>query len=81
MRVIEKNMLKALNAGINWQSANTTVLSSGSVFLHGNRIAYMENGVLVPDLQTLAYWPTNTTRSRLQALGFIVKGSVILGRN
>jgi hypothetical protein len=74
MRKIELEMLGALQSGQPWQNGNTS--TNG----YGNCIAYTKDGVLVPDLETLRRWPTNTTRSRLRALGFRVQGSSILGR-
>ena len=83
MRKIEANMLNALRTGKNWTEGNTSVFN-GSVFLHGNRIAFTKDApddqMLHADLETLKAWPTNTTRSRLRALGFNVKGSEVLGR-
>ena len=84
MRKIEQNMLSALHAGRNWSEGNTMV-ANGVVYLHGSRIAYRKewaNGetTLEADAETLKAWPTNTTRSRLRALGFRVQGSVITGR-
>ena len=69
MRQLETKMLAAVRGGFAWQGANTSVTADGTVYLHGNRIAYREGGVLVPDLVTFAQWPTVTTRSRLRALG------------
>lgn len=69
MRKLEREMLGALKEGRAWRGANTSVTADGTVYLHGNRIAYREGGVLVPDLVTFAQWPTVTTRSRLRALG------------
>lgn len=69
MRQLEHEMLRALKEGRAWHGANTSVTPDGTVTLHGNRIAFREGGVLVPDLVTFALWPTVTTRSRLRALG------------
>ena len=69
MRQLETKMLAAGRGGFAWHGANTSVTADGTVYLHGNRIAYREGGVLVPDLVTFAQWPTVTTRSRLRALG------------
>ena len=80
MRKIELEMLGALQAGKVWQNGNTSTNGCGSVFLHGNCIAYTKDGVLMADVDTLRRWPTNTTRSRLRALGFSVKHDQILGR-
>lgn len=82
MRKIEALMLQALKSGQSWSQDNTSVYPDGSVYLHGNRIAHREQtntgSELVVDLDTLRRWPTNTTRSRLRALGFNVKGSQVL---
>lgn len=75
MRKIEIEMNIAIANGKNWNKDNTVVLADGTVYLHSNRIAYVNNfGSLVVDEQTLKNWPTNTTRSRLRALGFRIKG-------
>lgn len=79
MRTIEEQMVAALKAGRAWSGGNTIVTPDGTVFLHGNRIAYVSldrqpNPLfgsinLVIDLETFHKWPTVTTRSRLNALG------------
>lgn len=69
MRKLEREMLGALKEGRAWRGANTSVTADGTVYLHGNRIAYMQDGQLAADLATFAQWPTVTTRSRLRALG------------
>ena len=71
MRKIEKQTLEAIKANRNFKSGNTEV-QGGVVYLHGNRIAYRDGGNLVMDTATLHRWPTVTTRSRLNALGFSV---------
>lgn len=82
MRKIEKNMLRAVLDCRDWREGNTSVIG-GAVFLHGNRIAYRDTltRYWVADASTLAQWPTNTTRSRLRALGFTVNGSNVTGTN
>ncbi len=77
MRKIEQQMRAAAVQGFNWASGNTTVTVRGSnglaeVFLHGHLIAYVREGKAVPNLTTLREWPTNTTKSRLRALGINV---------
>lgn len=85
MRKIEQDMLKAINAGRNWQQDNTRVhaiIGGMEVQLHGNIIAVYEDvgggdWQAVPNLKTFKKYPTRTTCSRLRALGIgahIVKG-------
>ena len=74
MRKIETQMIAALRAGRAWQSGNTSVTAPdrtgrAQVHLHGNHIADVREGRAVPNLGTLARWPTATTKSRLRALG------------
>lgn len=78
MRKIEQAMVNAVQAGIAWSNANTMVTKDGTVYLHGNRIAYKLGSELVCDEATLSRWPTATTQSRLRALGFkVFRGQVI----
>ena len=85
MRKIEKQMLEAIEKGINWQSGNTTIKWYDGIFpvmrvyLHGNHIAtaYQNGDYVEPNCKTLKEWPTPTTCSRLRALGVhvnIIKG-------
>lgn len=77
MRKIEKQMLHAVANLETWHGANTSVsmhvdargFKVPNVFLHGNHIASVENGVLRVNEYTLRKWPSNTTKSRLRALG------------
>jgi hypothetical protein len=77
MRKIEKQMCAAVNANKAWRNSNTSVslhcdprgFLVPNVFLHGNHIATVENGVLQVNKYTLSKWPTPTTKSRLRALG------------
>ena len=77
MRKIEKLMVDAVNTKKAFSLANTTVsihtdprgINIPNVYLHGNHIATIENGVLVVNRYTLKQWPSNTTKSRLRALG------------
>ena len=83
MRKIEQNMLRAVVGMQSWHSDNTMVTITpgtkaehftplrGEVFLHGNHIATMDysTGALRVNKQTLARWPSSTTKSRLRALG------------
>lgn len=73
MRVIEKKMIEAINEGKNFTLDNTHVkidANTAHVFLHGNHIASVVNGgTPIVNLDTLRRYPTNTTKSRLRALG------------
>ena len=70
MRVIEREMCRAVQHRINWKKANTEVMYSPSrevscVYLHGNLIATIDK------YQVEVYdgnHQTNTTKSRLNAL-------------
>lgn len=89
MRQIEKDMLRAINERENWRKDNTDVRVIildenviSQVFLHGNHIAdFVHNrtqwgmGWIEPNRDTLADWPTPTTKSRLRALGVNVTQS------
>ena len=76
MKQIEKAMLNAIRERKNWHNSNTSVKIAqfGNlpacvvVRLHGNVIYFrnLENNAV---FFTLAGWNTNTTRSRLNALG------------
>ena len=68
MRKIEKQMLAALQTGRVWQLANTAVCGN-AVTLYGHHIATMRDGRCDVNRETLARWPTPTTKSRLRALG------------
>jgi len=75
MRKIEKDMIRAIMNGKNWSSANTTVLINGDdaeIYLHGHHIATAKGCLpleLEVNIDTLARFPTATTKSRLRALG------------
>ena len=76
MRLIEQQMNEAVNNQSNWSKDNTMVTyqpldNVSYVYLHGHHIAtYSHLGLeLLPNLETLAQWPTVTTKSRLRALG------------
>ena len=74
MRLIEKEMLNAINNGYNWSKDNTQVVhinGIAQVYLHGNNIASIY-GDVEPNKATLRKWPTPTTKSRLRALGINV---------
>ena len=71
MRVIEREMVNAINSGINWRKGDTSVILTNNgchVYLHGNHIASVEAGEVVVNIQTLKRWPTVTTKNRLRAL-------------
>lgn len=69
MRVIERNMVRAIKAGKDFRSGNTAVdVNEGGAWvvrLHGNAIA---TGTAAGFQFTLAGWNTPTTRSRINAL-------------
>jgi hypothetical protein len=80
MRVIEKKMLAAINNCKNFVSDNTSVMVISSypafsktieVLLHGHSIAIVsgQDNFVTVNKTTLRNWPTNTTKSRLRALG------------
>lgn len=69
MRQIEENMVNAVNGLYNYNCGNTRVEiynNEVAVRLHQNYIFRIVDGV---SYFTLAGWNTNTTRSRLNALG------------
>ena len=76
MRLIEEQMNQAIATKVAWTKDNTEVTYYTShdlshIRLHGHHIAFYDHakGTLVPNLMTLAEWPTVTTKSRLRALG------------
>jgi hypothetical protein len=78
MRTIESKMCDAIYRARNWRLDNTQVISRTEgidVYLHGNHIAHVPHGDapiqhrVVVNLITLRNWPTNTTLSRLRAMG------------
>ena len=87
MRVIEKKMINAINSQSNFALDNTTVQKiddvNMAVYLHGNEIATVNSrtGFVMVNKVTLKQWPSNTTKSRLRALGMMVntiKGQIFL---
>lgn len=92
MRKIEEKMLDALRNQRTWYEGNTAVFaynpmelsnSCAHVFLHGHLIAwvYLPEMEATPNLATIIRFPTNTTISRLKALGVDVcrkKGKIYL---
>lgn len=78
MRVIEKEMLSAIRERKQRNLGNTIVSIYGDMFsvsLHGNTIArgHYHNGLPIVTLITCCGWWTNTTASRLRALGYVGK--------
>lgn len=77
MRKIEEEMNEAIANGNNWQKDNTAVIFTrhhnelqGAVFLHSNMIAHITpNKTIIPVEETFLQNPTQTTVSRLKALG------------
>jgi len=69
MKKIEKCMIAALQSRSFWKEGNTMVHPSGDVYLFGNQIARVTGGEVRVNTYTLSHYPTNTTISRLRALG------------
>jgi len=75
MRVIEQDMITAIDNKLNWAKDNTSVsyepnADVSNVYLHGNHIVTMfhKTDDLVVNRKTLRNYPTRTTKSRLRAL-------------
>jgi hypothetical protein len=74
MRVIEKQMLAAIINLKYFSNSNTMVNpynGYSDIYLHGHHIAEYDNATnkVKVNIDTLRNWPTNTTKSRLRALG------------
>ena len=76
MRLIEEQMVGAIHNKACWSKDNTSVTyweynNRSDVCLYGHHIAQFDHtdGEMSANLNTLAAWPTNTTKSRLRALG------------
>ena len=73
MRKIEREMTTAVFLRRNWRNANTEVKIDGDtalIYLHGHHIATVNYfGSIEANVDTLRRFPTNTTKSRLRALG------------
>ena len=74
MRVIEKKMLEAIINLKYFSNSNTMVKTYNGysdIYLHGHHIAEYDNisNKVKVNVDTLRNWPTNTTKSRLRALG------------
>ena len=84
MRKIESQMLEAVKSYKSRTIGNTSVypvIGAMEVSLHGHPIAQIdEYGTVKVDLITLKNWPTNTTKSRLRALGvdISIKAGVLM---
>ena len=68
MRKISKTIANAFNRGLTASVGNTRT-DGQSVWLHGNKIAWRQNGNRLA--LTLANWPTVTTRERLNAILYV----------
>jgi hypothetical protein len=75
MRVIEQDMITALETKVNWSKDNTRVVynpnaDTSDIYLFGHHIASMFHklGDLIVNRDTLRSYPTRTTKSRLRAL-------------
>ena len=73
MRKIEKLMCQAVERCTNWMMDNTTVVRTSenkmAVYLFQNHIADVDMcGSVIINYDTLAKWPTRTTKSRIKAL-------------
>ena len=74
MRVIEKQMLSAIMDMTDFNMGNTIIKhhnGTAAIYLHNNHIAEYDNSTnkVKVNVDTLRNWPTNTTKSRLRALG------------
>jgi hypothetical protein len=75
MRKIEQLMKNAIHHHVRWSLDNTIVSpldeNTVGVYLHGHEIALINQrtGFVMPNVDTLRRYPTNTTKSRLRALG------------
>jgi hypothetical protein len=75
MRVIEREMIEAIQKGIDWRKDNTQIVQClqfdfADVLLHGHSLGCYNytDQKFYPNPDTLRQWPTNTTKSRLRAL-------------
>lgn len=95
MRKIEQQTLDAVKARKNWRCANMAVFylspsetgnpfgGRSEIYPHGNHIAdyWHDDQTVAVNTRTLNQWGTNTTLSRLRALGANVrrcKGVILL---
>lgn len=68
MKTTEKNMIQALNAGINKKVSANTEVYNGTVYLHGNAIIKRDPSTGHVYVR-LSGWNSVTTRSRLRSVG------------
>lgn len=68
MSMISEKSAQALRNGEKYKNANTQVYDD-KMFLHGNKIAWIENGRLY---FCLCGWDSRTTCERLRALGIAI---------
>lgn len=68
MKTTEKNMIQALNAGVNKKVSANTEVYNGTVYLHGNAIIKREPSTGKVYVR-LSGWNSVTTRSRLRSVG------------
>lgn len=68
MKTTEKNMIQALNAGVNKKVSANTEVYNDTVYLHGNAIIRKDptSGKVYV---RLSGWNSVTTRSRLRSVG------------
>jgi len=80
MRKIERQMIQAIVDNKDWSKDNTRVESNGTyldVFLHGHKIAVYYPNSMNLHINNCGY-ETNTTKSRLNALGTFVLGCSLI---
>jgi hypothetical protein len=81
MRKIEQQMVEAILKNQAFSLDNTVVTpisgANCSVYLYGNHIADVNTptGFVIVNIDTLKRYPTNTTKSRLRAMGIDIKTS------
>lgn len=68
MKVTEKEMINALESGINKRVSTNTEVYNGTVYLHGNAIIKRDPSTGHVYVR-LSGWNSVTTRSRLRAVG------------
>ena len=80
MKVIEQQLIAAIQAGKDWKSANTSFHVGDKfdfVCLHGNEIAMYDKANKEWRFN-LAGWNTQTTRSRINAISCYASGHAIV---
>ena len=68
MSIISEKSAQALRNGTEYKNTNTQVYNN-AMFLHGNKIAWIEGARL---FYCLCGWDTRTTCERLRALGIAI---------